>query len=143
MTNIIKDIKVIEPIHWMQEVDGLWYTHIPFEANNEDILLEFVDPDDYIQEHKEDFNALNSGFTTDTECIITADHRPSCNIAVQIKFCKDENGEIIYKPDNKGNFVPEWRSNAPVFGGLRAFAETFANNMVEQECKDEETGTSI
>lgn len=107
MTNVVKDIKVIEPNNWEQETDGLWYTRIPFEANSEDTLLEFVDPEEYIQEHKIDFDSLNSGFTTDTECIITADHRPSCNITVQIKFCKDENGEIIYKPDDKGNFVPE------------------------------------
>lgn len=96
----------------------MWYVHIPFKANSEDTLLEFVDPEDYIQEHKEDFDALNSGFTTDTECTITADHKPSCDMAVQIKFCKNENGEIVYKPNEKGQFIPEWRSNNSPFGAL-------------------------
>ena len=119
MSNIITDIRVIKPEHWSQEVDGLWYVHIPFEAHGEDTLMEFVDPDEYVQAHKEDFDALNSGFTTDKECTITADHKPSCDMSVQIKFCKDEDGEIVYKPNEKGEFKPEWRSNPKSsFGAL-------------------------
>lgn len=122
MSEIITNIRIIQPEHWNQEVDGLWYVHIPFEAKGKDTLMEFVDADEYIQEHKEDFDALNSGFTTDTECTITADHRPSCPMSVQIKFCDEEDGEIVYKPDGNGNFKPEWRSNSSGFGGFGALA---------------------
>lgn len=117
MSSIITDIRVIKPEHWMQEFDGVWYVHIPFDTKgSKDVLMEFVDPDDYIQEHKVDFDALNSGTTTDTECIITADHRPNCDMSVQLKFCEDEDGEIVYKPNDKGQFIPEWRSNKSGFG---------------------------
>lgn len=129
MSDIITNVRVIMPEHWQKEIDGLWYVHIPFEAKGKDVLLEFVDSDDYIQEHKADFDALNSGFTTDTECTITADHCPSCNMSVQIKFCDEEDGEIVYKPDEHGNFKPEWRSNSSGFGGFGALAGLMGGGM--------------
>ena len=125
----MNDVVVIKPSQWNIESDGLWHLHIPFEAKGKDILLEFVDNDEYIKEHKEDFDALNSGFTTDTECTITANHCPSCSISVQIKFCDEEDGEIIYKPDEQGNFKPEWRSNNFRFGGLNTLAKLIGSEI--------------
>ena len=102
---------VIKPEHWTKETDGVWYTHIPFDAKGEDTLIKFTSSEEYIQEHKEDFDALISGYTTDNECVIKSDHCPNCDIEIQISFCKDEDGEIIYKQDENGNFKPEWREN--------------------------------
>jgi len=109
MSEIITNIMVITPDHWMKETDGKWYTHIPFECEeNEDTLIEFIDSDEYIQEHKVDFDALNSGYTKKNVCIISADHKPTCNISIQVKKAADEPGRIMYNLKPDGTFEAEW-----------------------------------
>ena len=50
MSEIITNIRVITPDHWMKETDGKWYTHIPFECEeNEDTLIEFIDSDELLE----------------------------------------------------------------------------------------------
>lgn len=109
MSEIITNVRVITPDHWMKETDGKWYTHIPFECEeNEDTLIEFIDSDEYIQEHKVDFDALNSGYTKKNVCIISADHKPTCNISIQVKKTADEPGRIMYNLKPDGTFEAEW-----------------------------------
>ena len=112
MSSIITDVRVITPDHWMKENDGKYYTHIPFQCDeNEDTLIEFVDSDEYIQQHKEDFDALNSGYTQKNVCIISADHKPSCNMSIQIKRAAEEDGRVMYSMDKDGHFTAEWVPN--------------------------------
>ena len=122
MSKIITNARTIKADHWQQEYDGKWYVHIPFAAQGKDVLIEFVDSDEYIQEHKDDFDSLNSGTTSDTECVITADHKPSCDMLIELKYAEDENGEIIYRKVGD-QFIPEWKPNDQGgFGGFDALA---------------------
>ena len=74
-------------------------------------MIEFVDSNEYIQEHKEDFDALNSGYTKKNVCIISANHKPTCNISIHVKKASEENGYIIYNLKTDGTFEAEWVPN--------------------------------
>ena len=114
MNNIITNVRVITPDHWIEETDGKWYTHIPFECDeNDDTLIEFIDSEEYINQHINDFSALNSGYTKTNMCVISANHKPTCDIQIQIKKAKDEDGRIIYTKKDDGVFEPEWLPNNP------------------------------
>lgn len=91
--------------------DGLWYITVPFECEeNEDVVMTFLDSDDYIQEHKKEFDALNNGFTRKNECVITSDIKPTCDMLVEVQKAKLMKGEIIYhKNPETGEFMPEWK----------------------------------
>lgn len=112
MSSIITNVMIITPDSWIKELDGKLYTYIPFECEeDEDTLIEFVDSIDYIKEHKEDFDALNSGYTKKNVCVISADHKPSCNISIQVKKASEENGHIMYNLKPDGTFEAEWVPN--------------------------------
>lgn len=140
MSSIITNVRIITPDHWMKESDGKWYTHIPFECEeDEDTLIEFVDSEDYIQKHKEDFDALNSGYTKKNVCIISADHKPTCNISIQVKKASEENGRIMYSLKPDGTFEAEWVSNQSsnimdLLGGLNLTNDQF--NDISKKAKD-------
>lgn len=140
MSSIITNVRIITPDHWMKESDGKWYTHIPFECEeDEDTLIEFVDSNDYIQEHKEDFDALNSGYTKKNVCIISADHKPTCNISIQVKKASEENGRIMYNLKPDGIFEAEWVPNQSssfmdLLGGLNLTNNQF--NDISEKAKD-------
>ena len=105
MSSIITNVRIITPDHWMKESDGNEC------EEDEDTLIEFVDSNDYIQKHKEDFDALNSGYTKKNVCIISADHKPMCNISIHVKKASEENGYIIYNLKTDGTFEAEWVPN--------------------------------
>jgi len=112
MSSIITNIRVITPDQWMQEIDGMWYAHIPFECEeDDDTLIDFADTDEYINEHRVDFDALRSGYTKKNTCVILAEHKPTCNISVSIKKASEENGMIVYALQPDGTFEPTWLSN--------------------------------
>ena len=58
-------------------------------------------------------------------------------MSVQIKFCKNEDGEIVYKPNEKGEFKPEWRSNQSAFGGFGALAGMMGGMGMPQETQQQ------
>ena len=140
MSSIITNVRIITPDHWMKESDGKWYTHIPFECEeDEDTLIEFVDSNDYTQEHKDDFDALNSGYTKKNVCIISADHKPACNISIQVKKVSEENGYIIYNLKTDGTFEAEWVPNQSnsfmdLLGGFNLTNDQF--NEISDKAKD-------
>ena len=121
MSDIITDIRTIPVEAWQKEYDGKWYVHIPFECEeNDDVIMEFVDPDDYVQKHKKDFDALNNGFTTKNQCTITSDTKPTCDMHIKISKAEILPGRIIYTKDpTTGQFIPEWQPDEkPGLGGL-------------------------
>lgn len=122
MSNIITTGgRTLKPEDWKFEArDGLWYITVPFECDeNEDVVMTFLDSNDYVQEHKKDFDALNNGFTRKNECIITSDIKPSCDMLVEIQKAKLMKGEIIYHKDPEtGEFLPEWKPEESGFGGF-------------------------
>ena len=140
MSGIITNVRIITPDHWMKESDGKWYTHIPFECEeDEDTLIEFVDSEEYIQEHKEDFDALNSGYTKKNVCIISADHKPTCDISIQVKKASEENGRIMYNLKLDGKFeaelVPNQSTNIIyLLGGLNLTNDQF--NDISKKAKE-------
>ena len=140
MSKIITNVRIITPDHWMKESDGKWYTHIPFECEeDEDTLIEFIDSDEYIQEHKEDFDALNSGYTKKNVCIISADHKPTCDISIQVKKVSEENGRIMYNLKPDGTFEAEWVPNQStnimdLLGGFNLTNDQF--NDISEKAKD-------
>ena len=140
MSSIITNVRIITPDHWMKESDGKWYTHIPFECEeDEDTLIEFVDSNDYIQKHKEDFDALNSGYTKKNVCIISADHKPMCNISIHVKKASEENGRIMYNLKPDGTFEAEWVPNQSnsfidLLGGFNLTNDQF--NEISEKAKD-------
>jgi len=114
MSDIITNVRSISKDHWMKESDGLWYTHIPFECTeDEDIIINLVDPSEYINEHKADFDALGNGYTKKNECVVTSLRKPECDITVELKKAYTVPGRIIYTKDEKGQFVAEFEP-APV-----------------------------
>ena len=128
MSSIITNIRVIKPEHWTQEVDGTWYAHIPFECDeDDDTLIDFADTQEYIDKHKNDFDALRSGFTKKNTCVILADHKPTCDIQVSIKKASEEEGRIVYTLNPDGTFEPEWLSNIP--SGLEALFGSALNGI--------------
>ena len=112
MSNIITNVRTILQDAWQQESNGIWYVSVPFECEeNEDIVMEVADPEDYIAEHKADFDALNNGFTRKNECIITSNIKPSCDIHVSINKVSDIGGHIFVDDSGNMEYIPEIAAN--------------------------------
>lgn len=78
--------------------------------------MEFIDDNDYIQDHQDDFNALNNGTTENNMCTISADIKPSCLMQVQIKTLEEAGGEILYDKNGIPKYIPPERSGFDLMG---------------------------
>ena len=102
---------VIKENQWaFDSEDNKWYAIIPFKCNeDDDVIIELIDSDEYIINHIEDFKSIDNGITKENECIITSDHKPKCDFSINIENAKLLEGEIIYHKDHEtGKFIPEW-----------------------------------
>ena len=102
------NVQTVNKDSWVKK-DETWYAHIPFECNeSDDVIINFVDPIDYIKENIESFEYIRNGYTKDNECVITAINKPECDITVELKRAAVTPGRVIYTKDSEGNFVAEW-----------------------------------
>ena len=133
--------RTIKKEQWTFEPrDNKWYAIIPFECEEkDDVIMNFMDSDEYVLEHKEDFDALNNGFTRKNECVITCDHKPKCDMLIEINKATMLRGEIIYhKNPETGQFLPEWRPDPEEVSESSVLAEGLGiiNNIpIEEESK--------
>lgn len=119
MDNIITDVRIIYPNDWELHSDGKWYVNIPFECPDDmDTIMEFVDPDEYIKDHKKDFDSLNNGVTENNTCTISADHKPSCNMQIRIQTIDQAGGRIMYDKNGNPEYIPPSNNFMSMFGGF-------------------------
>ena len=103
---IITTARTVYKDSWTKEIDGIWYAQIPFECNeNDDTIIELIDTPEYIREHQKDFDALDNGYTKKNTCVITASHKPECDITVSIKKLSEDGGSLVINPDGSMEYI--------------------------------------
>lgn len=99
----MKEVK-IHVEDWLQVYDGKWYIVIPFEATeDEDVVIDFIDSPEYMQEHMFVYDYIESGYTSDNQVVIIASNRPVCPITLGISKSDYHSEKIDY---DKFKFYP-------------------------------------
>jgi len=134
--------QIITKDMWVKDGD-LWYVHIktPFECTPDtETILEIEDSQDYIDEHKDVFEALNNGETKDNEVIISCDIEPNCDIKVSVKTLEEAGGRIMYDKDGNPEYIPDKSfdmfSAMSMLGGMPSINPEIDNQVIDAEVKE-------
>ena len=96
---------------WIYD-DGKWTVNIPFNCiENEDVVLTYVDSEEYINEHKDMYANIKGGNTYNGKCELVTTSEPSCDITVAIEKLHEVGGTVFYSEDGNPQYIPPFTAN--------------------------------
>ena len=95
---------LIRKEEWREDSEGKFFVSLKYEGiNNERAVINFVHGEEYINAHKEDFEALLGAESDDDTCTLYSNKALDCDINVDVVKESELDGKIITYTDKEGN----------------------------------------
>lgn len=95
---------LIRKEEWKEDSEGKFFVSLKYEGiNNERAVVNFVHGEEYINEHKEDFEALLGAESDENTCTLYSNKALDCDINVNVVKESELDGKIITYVDEEGN----------------------------------------
>ena len=94
---ILKTIANILPEDWIEDLQDsegniYWCTYVPFSCTSEEVLeVQLLDSQEYIDQNKETFDAIEEVHSLDGSCLLISNKQPECNISIEVRKQSDDN----------------------------------------------------